>query len=48
MESSTDENSSGNESSSLSAVSSSRFEGLDDEWWRERGTDGEVGGDEVE
>jgi len=47
MESSADENGSGNESSSLSTVSSSRFEGLDDEWWRGRGTDGEVGGDEV-
>jgi hypothetical protein len=32
IESSADENSSGNKSSLLSTVSSSRFEGLDDKW----------------
>jgi hypothetical protein len=47
IESSTDENGSGNESSSLSTVSSSRFEGLGSEWLRESGINSEVGSDEV-
>jgi hypothetical protein len=47
IESGAEEDGSGNESSSLSTVSSSRFEGLGSEWWRESGTDGEVGGNEV-
>jgi hypothetical protein len=47
IESGAEEDGSGNESSSLSTVSSSRFEGLSSKWWRESSTDGEVGGDEV-
>jgi hypothetical protein len=42
--SSGEEDNSGNETSSLSAVSSSRYEGLEDDWWKENGNAGEVGG----
>jgi septal ring factor EnvC (AmiA/AmiB activator) len=47
IENSAEEDGSRNESSSLSTVSSSRFDGLDSKWWRKSSTDGEVGGDEV-